>query len=133
MNINPEVRTLRDPLGRARGLGSAKEGVGHWWIQRVTSVALALLTPWFVWLVVRLAGAEQAAAQAVLGHPLHATLMLAFVVALFWHTKLGLQVVVEDYVHTRWIELVAQLLINFVCILATLASVLAIGRMVFTA
>ncbi|MFC4727550.1 succinate dehydrogenase, hydrophobic membrane anchor protein [Coralloluteibacterium thermophilus] len=133
MNINPEARTLRDPLGRARGLGSAKEGVGHWWIQRVTSVALTLLTPWFVWLLVSLAGADEATARATLGQPLHGTLMLAFVVALFWHTKLGLQVVVEDYVHTRWLELVAQLLINFLCVLATLACVLAIGRMVFTA
>lgn len=133
MSVNPETKTLRDPIGRARGLGSAKDGVGHWWIQRVTSVALALLTPWFVWLAVTLAGADQMTARLTLAQPLHATLMLAFVVSLFWHTKLGLQVVIEDYVHVRWLEIAAQLAISFLCVLGALASVLAIGRVVFLA
>ncbi|MBS7455826.1 succinate dehydrogenase, hydrophobic membrane anchor protein [Coralloluteibacterium stylophorae] len=125
--------SMRDPLARARGIGASGSGVSHWWIQRISSVALALLTPWFVWLVIASAGADQASVRAMLAQPVHATLMLGFVIALFWHTKLGLQVVIEDYVHTRWVELALLALVDFVCILATLACVLAVGRMVFTA
>lgn len=124
---------LRDPLARVRGLGSAKGGTHHWWVQRVTAVALALLTPWFLWLAVSLAGADQAATRAALADPLHATLMLAWVISLFWHTKLGLQVVIEDYVHAPALEYSAQLAVNFACVLGALASIVALGRIVFTA
>jgi succinate dehydrogenase / fumarate reductase membrane anchor subunit len=122
---------LRDPLARVRGLGSARGGTGHWWVQRTTAVALALLTPWFVWLACSLLPADQATMRAVLGQPLHAVLMAAFVVSLFWHAKLGLQVVIEDYVHTAWLELTAQVAVSFSCVLGALASLVAIGRIVF--
>jgi len=123
---------LRDPLAIARGLGAAKNGTGHWWTQRLTAIALLLLTPWFAWLVLGLLGADQQAMRAALGQPVNATLLLAFIVSLFWHAQLGLQVIVEDYVH-GWLEVALQIAIKFAYTLATLASALALGRIVFTA
>lgn len=123
--------SLRDPLAQARGLGSAKDGVQHWWLQRLTAVALMLLTPWFIQLVLGLIGADQFSVRAAIAQPLNATLLLAFVIALFWHARLGLQVVVEDYVHIPWIEISLQIAIKFAYALAALASAIAIGRIVF--
>jgi succinate dehydrogenase / fumarate reductase membrane anchor subunit len=125
--------SLRDPIALARGLGSAKDGLRHWWVQRLTAVALMLLTPWFVYLVLGLIGADQFTVHTTLAQPLNATLLLAFVFALFWHAQLGLQVVVEDYVHVAWLEISLQIAIKFVYTLAALASALAIGRLVFSA
>lgn len=122
---------LRAPLARARGLGSAKDGTEHWWLQRVTSVALALLTPWFLYLAIGLAGADQAQAREVLAHPFTASLLVAFVLTLFWHARLGLQVVVEDYIHARWLGVALLLAIRFVYALAAIASVIAIGQIAF--
>jgi succinate dehydrogenase / fumarate reductase membrane anchor subunit len=123
---------LRDPIAIARGLGSAKDGTGHWWTQRLTAIALLLLTPWFAWLVLGLIGSDQTTMRATLAQPWTASLLLAFVVSLFWHAQLGMQVIVEDYVH-GWLEVALQIAIKFAYTLATLASVLAIGRIVFTA
>lgn len=124
---------LRDPLAQARGLGSAKDGVHHWWLQRLTAIALALLSPWFVWLAVSLVGADRMTVRLTLAQPFTATLMVAFVIALFWHAKLGVQVVIEDYVHTRWLEVALQIAVSFACLLGAIASVVAIGRIVFAA
>jgi succinate dehydrogenase / fumarate reductase, membrane anchor subunit len=127
------MSTLRHPIAIARGLGSGKDGVHHFWVQRVTAVALALLTPWFIWLAVGLVGAEYAVVRLSLAQPLNATLMIAFVVTLFWHARLGLQVVIEDYVHIRWLEIALQIAVVFATFLAALASIIAIGRIAFTA
>lgn len=124
--------SLRHPLARAKGLGSAKDGTGHWWNQRLTAIALALLTPWFVIFAVGLIGADQLAVRAAIAQPLSASLLAAFVLSLFWHAQLGLQVVVEDYVHGG-LEVALQVLIKFAYVLAAIASLLAIGRIVFTA
>jgi succinate dehydrogenase / fumarate reductase membrane anchor subunit len=124
---------LRDPLARVRGLGSARGGTQHWWVQRVTAVALALLTPWFLWLALSLLGADQLTMRLTLAQPLNAVLMAAWVIALFWHAKLGVQVVIEDYVHTPALEITAQLAVTFACALGALASLVAIGRIAFTA
>lgn len=123
---------MQDPIARARGLGSAKSGTQHWWVQRLTAVALALLTPWFIWLAISMVGADAFSVRATLALPLNATLMLAFVFSLFWHARLGLQVVIEDYVHTHWLETTLQIVVLFACALAALASAIAIGRLVFT-
>lgn len=124
--------SLRNPLARAKGLGSAKDGTSHWWNQRLTAIALALLTPWFVIFAVGLLGADQATVRLAVAQPLTATLLAAFVLSLFWHAQLGLQVVVEDYVH-GWLEVALQIAIKFAYALAAIASLLAIGRIVFTA
>ena len=124
-------KSMRTPLARARGLGSAKDGVHHWWVQRLTAVALALLTPWFLWTLFSLMGAQHPAVAHMLGDPRRALPMLAFVLALFWHAKLGLQVVIEDYVETRWMELALQVLASFACAAGALACVLAIVRILF--
>ena len=91
---------LRTPLARAMGLGSAKEGVQHWWAQRVSAVALVLLGLWFVASLIALAGADHLRVVAWLHGPLAAVLTILMLAAVFYHTALGLQVVIEDYVHT---------------------------------
>jgi len=124
--------SLRNPLARAKGLGSAKDGTSHWWHQRLTAIALLLLSPWFVILMVGMIGDDQITVRAVLAQPLTAVLMSAFVLSLLWHAKLGLQVVIEDYVHGG-AELLLQVIVKFVFAIAAIASLLAIGRIVFTA
>jgi succinate dehydrogenase / fumarate reductase, membrane anchor subunit len=125
--------SLRHPIAVARGLGSAKGGTDHFWVQRLTSVALALLVPWFIWTSVSLFGGDHATVRAAFAEPLTATLLLAFVIALFWHAKLGLQVVIEDYIHVKWLEITLLIAVTFVFLLAALAAVMAIARIVFAA
>jgi succinate dehydrogenase / fumarate reductase membrane anchor subunit len=124
---------LRTPIARARGLGSGKTGTDHFWLQRITAVALALLTPWLVGLLVSLAGMEVGTVRATLARPWNAVLFAAFVVALFWHAKLGIQVVIEDYVHTRGAEIALHLANTFLCALGALASLYAVARIALTA
>ena len=126
------MSNMRDPLATARGLGSAKDGVNHWWMQRVTAIALLVLSPWFIYFAVSLIGADQFTVKAAIAKPLNATLLVSFVIAMFWHARLGLQVVVEDYIH-GWQEITLQLIIKFAYAIAAIASVLAIGRIVFSA
>ena len=123
---------FRTPLKRARGLGSGKTGTGHWWWQRVTAVLLVLLVPWLIGLLVSLVGAGFEAARHVVARPWNAIPLAAFVIAAFWHAKLGMQVVIEDYVHTRWVEVALQLLVTFLCVIAALASLYALGRIAMT-
>jgi succinate dehydrogenase / fumarate reductase membrane anchor subunit len=120
------VSGLRDPLAVARGLGSAKGGTSHWWLQRLTSVVLFFLTPWFLIFALGLVRAEKHIVQATLAQPLNATLMVLWLLSLFWHAQLGLQVVIEDYVHTRGSQLVLQVAVKFLCFIGAAASVLAI-------
>ena len=124
--------SLRHPLAMARGLGSAKDGVGHWWVQRLTAMALLLLAPWFTWLVLGLVGADHFTVRQTLAQPLNASLLLAFVLSLFWHAQLGMQVVIEDYVH-GWLEIALQVAIKFAYAFGALACAIAIGRIAFTA
>ncbi|MEO6690554.1 MAG: succinate dehydrogenase, hydrophobic membrane anchor protein [Dokdonella sp.] len=121
-------KSLRTPIKNAVGLGSARHGVHHFIVQRMTAVALALLGVWFIWLVLKLLHLDYAAAHALIAQPLNAVLMLAFVVAVFWHAQLGLQVVVEDYVTSPGLALVIQIAIKFLCFLGAAASVLAVIR-----
>lgn len=126
------VTDRRDPLKIARGLGSAQSGVRHWWMQRVTAAALVILGIWFVILVLGLLGADYGTARATLARPWNALLMIAFVLAMFWHAALGLQVVIEDYVHTRWKEVFAVVAVDFLAVIGALASVLAVLRIALT-
>ena len=122
---------LRDPLKKARGLGSAHDGTRHFILQRISAVILALLTPWLVWLLITLIPADYATVRATLAHPVNAVLLLSFLLALFWHSRLGLQVVIEDYVHHHGLGTIAQILVLFGCALGALVSFVAIGRIIF--
>lgn len=122
------MNDLRNPLGRALGLGSAKAGSGHWWMQRITAVALVVLGIWFVSMLLALMHADFATVHAVLARPWNAVLMIAFTTAMFWHAQLGLQVVIEDYVHTRWLEVGLLVLIKLFAVLLALACALAVLR-----
>ncbi|NLA68848.1 MAG: succinate dehydrogenase, hydrophobic membrane anchor protein [Gammaproteobacteria bacterium] len=131
-----DVKAARDfnaPLKRARRLGSAKSGTGHFWWQRVTAVVLALLVPWLVGTLVSLVGADLASVHDVFSRPWNAILMALFAVALFWHAKLGVQVVIEDYVHNRALELTLLFLNILACVLGALASLYAIARIALLA
>ena len=119
---------LRTPLGLVRGLGSAKSGTEHWWLQRVTAVALIPLSLWFIVAVLGLAGAPYAEASAWLASPLNATLTMAFVLAVFWHALLGLQVVIEDYVHCEPIKIVALVALRLAIFLLALLAGMSILR-----
>ena len=90
---------FRTPLARVGGLGSAKSGTGHFWWQRVTAVANVPLTIAFILILVRLFGSNQATAQQTLGTPLIAITMLLFIASITYHMRLGMQIVIEDYVH----------------------------------
>ena len=93
-------RRMRSPLGRAMGLGSAKEGAEHWWMARVSAVALIPLTLWFVASIIAHTGSDYVTFIVWLRMPLVSILMVLLLIALFYHTALGLQVVIEDYVHS---------------------------------
>jgi len=126
-------RDLRTPLARARGLGSSKSGTGHFWWQRVTAIFLVPLVAWLLGMLVSLAGADLATVHATIAKPGNAIALALFALMLFWHAKLGIQVVIEDYVHTRAYEIALQLLVTFLCVFGALASLYAIGRIALLA
>lgn len=123
-------KILRSELGRVRGLGSAKEGVQHWWMQRMTALALIPLSLWFVAMVVLMTDVDRATAVDWLSLPLTLGLMSVFLVALIYHAVLGLQVVIEDYIHSHAAKLVLLLLVQAAGIAlgaAGIVSMLIIG------
>jgi succinate dehydrogenase / fumarate reductase, membrane anchor subunit len=125
-----EVRAVdyQTPLKRVLALGSARGGTQHFIVQRVTALALIPLSLWAIWLALAMTHGNYLQARALLHQPFNAVLLTAFVIAAFWHAQLGLQVVIEDYVHTRWLELTSQLAVKFLCVLGALAGVLSIVR-----
>jgi succinate dehydrogenase / fumarate reductase membrane anchor subunit len=120
---------MQSPLGRALGLGSAKEGVNHWWLQRVTAVALVPLVLWFVISIVQLAGADRAALVAWLHQPMPAVLTVLLLVATFHHLALGLQVVIEDYVHGEGMKLGLIVAMRLLCIVFAARGILAVLKL----
>lgn len=123
--------SMRTPLGRVRGLGSAKEGVGHWWAQRLTAVALVPLLLWFVASLVQMAGADHAHVVAWIAHlPVAVLLSLLFVAGLY-HLALGLQVVIEDYIHGEPCRMVALVLVKFGCWALAAAAVFSVLKIAF--
>jgi succinate dehydrogenase / fumarate reductase membrane anchor subunit len=126
-----EKRGLRSPLGRAIGLGSAKEGVEHWWAQRVSAVALLVLGLWFVSSLVALAGAGRATVAAWLHGPLAAILTILTLAAVFYHSALGIQVVIEDYVHAEGVKLGSIVLVRLLSLALAVAGIFAVLRIAF--
>jgi succinate dehydrogenase / fumarate reductase, membrane anchor subunit len=125
----PRVIVMRSELGRVRGLGSAKSGVAHWWAERVTSVALVPLTIWFICAAVRLVGASHDEVLYWVASPVTLVLLICLLLATFYHMQLGLQAVVEDYVHVDSARLVLLLSIKAVCFLAALAGIVSVLKM----
>jgi len=125
--------SLRSPLGRVRGLGSAKEGVSHWWAQRLTAVALVPLLLWFVVSVVSHAGADYKAAVMWLEQPFVAIPLLLLIVATFHHAQLGMQVVIEDYVHAEWARIALIVLVKFAAVAFAIACIYAVLKIAFGA
>lgn len=121
---------MRTALGKVRGLGSAKSGVHHWWAQRLTAIALLPLMVWFVASLVSLVGADHRTVVEWIANPLTSALLVALVIAVFYHLRLGLQVVIEDYLHggTRMVLLV---FVNFASILLGLMAIIAVLKIAF--
>ena len=119
---------FRTPLKIANGLGSAKSGAHHFMALRITSVALIALGLWIVWIALEALHSDYAAARALIAKPWNAVLMIVFLITSFWHAQLGIQVVIEDYVHAKGVELASQIAVKFICFLGAAASVLAVVR-----
>ena len=117
---------LRSPLGRVLGQGSAKDGVHHWWVQRLTSVALVPLSVWFVVSILSLPSLDHATVTAWLGQLWTAVFLILLVLTAAWHSQLGVRVVVEDYVHTSGMKTLMLALVTFFHVVVAAAGVLAI-------
>lgn len=128
MSMQPDFRT---PLKRAIGLGSAKDGTGHFLWQRITAIALGLCGIYLIGLLLGLTGAEYVFARATVRDPINASVLVAFLIAAFWHAKMGLQVVIEDYVHTDHTKYALLLLNTFFAVLLVVAALYSILKMSF--
>jgi succinate dehydrogenase / fumarate reductase membrane anchor subunit len=123
------VKSMRTPLGRVRNLGSSHSGTTDFWRQRITAVAMVLLTLPAIVVVMMMLGSNHAGAAQILGSPLVAIILLLFIIASCWHMKIGMQVVIEDYVHSEPVKLVAIMANNFFSFAVALASIYAILKL----
>ncbi len=123
--------SLRSPVGRVLGLGSAKDGTGHWWAQRVSAVALIPLTLWFLLSLLALPALDYATVRAWLSVPLSGILAVLLVAVLAYHSYLGTTVVIEDYVHAAGTKILSLLLLRFLYVLVGGAGIFAILHVAF--
>jgi len=123
--------TLRTPLNKVRLYGSARSGTEHFWHQRLTAIANIPLTIFLLWLVIPLSGASHAEVVANIKHPLIAFGLIAVIISFTWHMRLGLQVVIEDYVHSDGRKLLLVVLNNLFCAMIALMSIFAILKISF--
>jgi succinate dehydrogenase / fumarate reductase membrane anchor subunit len=119
---------FRTPLKNVRGLGAAKTGTGHFVQQRVTATALVFLGIWFLVFVLRLLGSDYVTATEAVSKPWNAVLLVSFLLSMFWHAQLGLQVVLEDYIHNSLLALALQTTVKFIAAAGAIASVFAVVR-----
>jgi len=118
-------------LGRVRGLGSAKSGVHHWWMQRISAVANVVLLPWLAISLLRLPAFDHKTVVEWIGSPLVTVPLLLVVANLFWHLRLGLQVFIEDYVHEEGNKVAALLALNFYAVAGAALGIFSILRIAF--
>ncbi len=118
--------SLRSPLSRVLGSGSAKEGTDHWWIQRVTAIGLLILGLWFLLAIARLESYGHSDLVAWVGHPFNAVMLLLAAAALAWHSAVGIQVIIEDYVHGPLLKVASIILNKFAHLLLGTAAILAV-------
>ena len=122
---------METPLGRVRGLGSARSGAHHWWLERLTSVSTLILFVWFIVSLVRLPVLDQPTVVDWLSGPLVAAPMALLILSTFWHVKLGLIVVIEDYVHEEGGKLFWVTVVNFLAILGAALALFALFKIAF--
>ena len=125
----PKSPSMRTPLARVRSLGSSHSGTSDFWRQRLTAVAMTVLIVPVIVVVLMLIGSNQAGAKQIFSSVPIAIILLLFIVASTWHMKIGMQVVIEDYVHNEKIKLASVMANNFFCIAVALASIYAILKM----
>ena len=123
--------SMRSALGRVRGLGSAKSGTGHWWSQRLSAIALVPLTLWFIGSLVVLAGASYAEIIAWVSSPIVASLLVLLVATTFYHSYLGLQVVIEDYVHNEPLKLATLIVVQGASFVLALIGIVSVFMLLF--
>ncbi|SDT25981.1 succinate dehydrogenase, hydrophobic membrane anchor protein [Bradyrhizobium canariense] len=126
---SPGTKSMRTPLSRVRYLGASHSGTSDFWRQRLTAVAMVLLIVPVIVVVMMLLGRNQAGAAQILGSAPIAIIMLLFIIASAWHMKIGMQVVIEDYVHNEALKLAVVMANNFFCIAVALASIYAILKL----
>ena len=124
---------MQNPLARVRGAGASGGGTHHWRSQRYSALVLLLLTTWVLWLGVSLAGADYATAAATMSSPFNAGMAILLAGTVFYHTQLGLQVVIEDYVHIAALEFALLVFVRFACLVAFLISAIAALKVVLGA
>ena len=124
------MKNMQTPLHKVQGLGASHSGTGHFWHERLTSVALIPLTLWFGYAILGLVNASEVAAIGFLAHPLNALLMTGFVLVTLWHIKLGLQVIIDDYVHAAGKKIFLLMLVRFSVIATGSACLFALLRIV---
>ncbi len=129
----PKVEVMRSFLSRARGVGAAGSGTHHWWVERVTAIALVPLTVWFVYAVLHLLGAPQHNVHRFVANPVNTVLLLALVAMTFHHMQLGLQVIMEDYIDSQKWQAIAILLNKALALILGLLCTVSILRMAFIA
>ncbi len=120
------MKKFRTPLNQVRGLGSAKEGTHHWWLQRLTAVALIPLSLWFVASLITIADADYVAVVEWMRSPIVTVLLLCLIWVLFHHAQLGVQVVLEDYVHSEWLKVASIVALKFAVVVLGLLSAIAV-------
>ena len=129
----PKVEVMRSFLSRARGVGAAGSGTHHWFVERVTAIALVPLTVWFIYAVLHLLGAPQHSVHRFVANPINTVLLLAMVAMTFHHMQLGLQVIMEDYIDSKKWQAAALLLNKAVALILGLLCTVSILRMAFIA
>lgn len=123
--------SLQSSIERVRSLGAAKEGVSHWWMQRVTAIAITPLTLWFLISLIGVVSADYETVVAWIGSPINTVLLVALLAGVFYHAMLGMQVVIEDYIHVEGVRVMSLLVMKFALLLLGGAAILAVLRIAF--